>query len=252
MRHVPALLARELGAYFSGPLAYLILLAIQVLAFSNFFALLVSLTGGPVLQAGLADPMNTYIAFSVQFWVTILFAIPALTMRLLAEEKRMGTIEPLLTAPVTEGEVVVAKWLAGLAMYLALLIPFGIYLPFLHAHYPFDLGPIASLLIGLITLGMLFVSIGVFFSATTKSQVAAGIWTFAVLFLLILSGAALAGMAGARRSEWAEGLLFLSPLAQADAFGRGQLDPRHLALHLSGTVVMLFLATSVLKSRREA
>lgn len=252
MRHVPALLARELGAYFSGPLAYLILLSIQFLAFSNFYGLLMQLTAGPVLQASLADPMNNYIALSVQFWITILFAIPALTMRLLAEEKRTGTIEPLLTAPVSEGEVIVGKWLAGLIMYLALLIPFAIYLPFLHAHYPFDPGPIAALFIGLTTMGMLFVAIGVFFSATTKSQVAAGIWTFAVLFILVISTAFLATIAESRRSPWAEGITFLSPLGQAHALGMGQLDPRHLAIHLSGTAVVLYLAAAVLKSRREA
>ena len=72
-----------------------------------------------------------------------------LTMRLLAEERRSGTIETLLTLPVTETEVVLAKWLAGVVMYCVLLVPFALYLPFLYyqAKFDFDLGPIVRLAI---------------------------------------------------------------------------------------------------------
>ena len=88
--------------------------------------------------------MTTYISGSPAFWIAVLVAIPLLTMRLLAEERRSGTIETLLTLPVTETEVVLAKWLAGVVMYLVLLVPFALYLPFLYyqAHFDFDLGPV--------------------------------------------------------------------------------------------------------------
>ena len=122
------------------------------------------------------------LASAPAFWIALLVALPALTMRLLAEEKRSGTIETLLTSPITEAEVVVSKWLAGLAMYLAILLPFAIYLPFLYyqGKYQFDLGPFVSLAIGLTTLGMMFVAIGLFFSALTRNQIVAAIWTFLV------------------------------------------------------------------------
>src|SRR5581483_3651685 len=136
----------------------------------------------------LRDPMNAYISGSTPFWFAILFAIPALTMRLVAEERRSGTIETLLTIPVTETEIVLSKWLAGVLMYLVLLLLFVIYLPFLYyqARFYFDVGPLVSLGIGLTTIGMMFVAIGLFFSALTRNQIIAAIWTFVVLFLLLL------------------------------------------------------------------
>ena len=81
---------------------------------------------------------------------------------LLAEERRSGTIETLLTLPVTEAEVVLAKWLAGVVMFWALLVPFALYLPFLYyqAKFYFDVGPVLALAIGLTTMGMMFVAIG--------------------------------------------------------------------------------------------
>ena len=111
-----------------------------------------------------------------------------LTMRLLAEERRSGTIETLLTLPVTETEVVVAKWLGGVVMYCVLLVPFALYLPFLYyqAKFDFDLGPLLALAVGLTTMGMMLVAIGLFFSALTRNQIIAAIWTFVVLFLMVV------------------------------------------------------------------
>ncbi len=180
-------------------------------------------------------------------------AIPALTMRLLAEERRSGTIEPLLTAPVSEAEVVVAKWLAGVAMYLVLLVPFALYLPFLYyqAPYHFDLGPVLALGVGLTTLGMMFVAIGLFFSALTRNQVVAAIWTFATLFALVLLTTVVANYALARRSGWGEAIQFVAVINQLSTFGTGRLDLRFLAIHLSTAVLMLYLTTKVVQFRRE-
>src|SRR5271170_5265385 len=147
MRHVSTLLNRELGAYFLGPMAYLVLLAFQVIAFLNFWELVDTLSQPQRELSSRSDPMTTYIAGSPWFWIALLVAIPMLTMRLLAEERRSGTIETLLNLPVTETEVVVAKWLGGVVMYCVLLVPFGLYLPFLYyqARFEFDLGPLLAL-----------------------------------------------------------------------------------------------------------
>src|SRR5580692_743504 len=106
MRHVSTLLNRELGAYFLGPMAYLVLLAFQVIAFLNFWELIDALSEPQHELSSLRDPMTTYVSGSPAFWLAILVAIPMLTMRLLAEERRSGTIETLLTLPVTETEIV--------------------------------------------------------------------------------------------------------------------------------------------------
>src|SRR4051812_35276632 len=162
MRHVPALVRRELAAYFLGPIAYLVLIGFQLVAAFNFYQLVTLLGQFRNEYSGLRDPMNSYVAGSVPFWLAMLVAIPALTMRLLAEERRNGTIETLLTAPVTETEVVLSKWVAGVVMYLVLLVPFALYLPVLRqsGRYPFDLGPMLAMGIGLTTMGMMFVALG--------------------------------------------------------------------------------------------
>ncbi|MBX6312753.1 MAG: ABC transporter permease subunit [Isosphaeraceae bacterium] len=252
MRHVPTLLRRELGAYFLGPMAYLILLAFQVIAWLNFWQLVEFLALPQNEFSGLRDPMNTYISGSAPFWIALLVAVPALTMRLIAEERRSGTIEGLLTAPVTETEVVLAKWLAGVLMFWALLLPFALYLPVLRyvGRYYFDVGPLWALAIGLTTIGMMFVAVGLFFSALTRNQIIAAIGTFAVLFLIVLMTSLLYQFAVDRKAEWAEGVRFSALLFQVHAFGAGQLDLRYLAMHLSVAAFMLFLTVKVLQLRQ--
>lgn len=253
MRHVPTLVQRELGAYFLGPMAWLILLAFQAMAWINFWELVETLARPQVGLSQLSDPMVTYISGSVPFWIAILVAVPALTMRLLAEEKRSGTVEILLTAPITETEVVVSKWVAGVIMYLVLLIPYALYLPFLYyqGEFRFDLGPLAALSIGLTTMGMMFVAIGLFFSALSRNQIVAAICTFAVLFLMLMVTFLGYRYVAASRTGWAEALKFCSVLYQAYGFSAGQLDLRVLVLHLSVVVFVLFLTVKVLQSRED-
>ncbi len=253
MKHVPTLFRRELAAYFLGPMAFLTLLAFQGIAWLNFWDLVDHLARGARAFSGVRDPMNSYIAGSMPFWMGLMVAVPALTMRLVAEERRSGTIEQLLTAPVTEAEVIVSKWLAGVVMYLTLLAPFALYLPFLYfqANFRFDLGPVLALGIGLTTIGMMFVALGLFFSTLTRNQIVAAVWTFAALFALIFLTMVGYNYALARRASYAEAMQFVSVLYQVGTFGSGQLDLRFLALHLSASVLMLYLSVKVLQLRRE-
>lgn len=254
MRHLPTLLRRELSAYFLSPMAYLILLAFQVIACVNFIELIETIVRPQSVYAEGHDPINLFIPSSLGFWIALLFAIPALTMRLLAEERRSGTLETLLTAPVTETEVVVSKWLAGVLMYLVLLLPFLLYLPFLRVYgeYPFDLGPMVALIIGLTTMGMMFVAIGVFFSALTRNQIVAAISTFAVLFVILILGVIQFAGASRAQSSWLEGIRFLTVINQIRDFGLGQVDLRYVVLHLSVAALLLWLTVQVIQSRRGA
>jgi len=252
MKHVPALLMRELSAYFLGPTAYLVMLAFQIIAFLNFWELVDALSQPQSEFSSLRDPMNAYISGSTPFWMAILVAVPALTMRLLAEERRSGTIETMLTVPVTEGEIVIAKWLAGFVMYMVLLLPFALYLPFLYyqARFYFDVGPVFSLGVGLATMGMMFVAIGVFFSALTKNQVVAAIWTFVVLFLLVVMSLLAYFYAAQQQAGWADAARFVAILYQVQSFGLGRVDLRTVALHLSVCVFMLYATTMIFAARR--
>ena len=111
-------------------------------------------------------------------------------------------------------------------MYLVLLLPFLVYLPFLYyqGRFHFDTGPVASLLIGLTTIGMMFVSIGLFFSAQTRNQIIAAIWTFVVLFLVVVLTLLVYNYAAERQAVWAEGVRFVALLYQVQEFGAGKLD----------------------------
>jgi ABC-2 type transport system permease protein len=253
MRHVPTLLRRELASYFLGPMAFLILLAFQAIACINFFFLVDALSRNGQSFSGLRDPLNAYISGSMWFWIGLLVAIPVLTMRLLAEERRSGTIEQLLTAPVTEAEVVVSKWLAGFVMYLVLLLPSALYLPFLYyqGNYRFDVGPVVSMGVGLASIGLMLVSIGLFFSSLTKNQIISAVLTFATMFVLIFVTLGAYHYALERRASWADAMQFVSVIDQVNTFGSGQLDLRFLAVHLSVAVPLLYLTTKVLQYRRE-
>jgi ABC-2 type transport system permease protein len=235
-------------------MAYFILLAFQIIACLNFWQLIETLRTPQVAYSVLHDPMTLYISGSTPFWIALLIAVPVLTMRLIAEERRSGTFETLVTVPVTTAEIVVAKWLAGLALYFCLLAPFAFYLPFLrhYGRYPFDIGPLISLGLGLTTLGMMLVAVGVFFSSLGRNQVVAAVSTFAALFVLVVLTMLAAAYGSATRAGWTEAVRFVSVLDQVQAFAYGRLDVRFLALHLSVAVFMLFLTVQVVALRREA
>jgi ABC-2 type transport system permease protein len=254
MKHLPTLVGRELAAYFLNPMAYLILLAFQVIAWINFGQLITTLANHPAVFSASSNPLNDYLSRSEWFWIALMVALPATTMRLLAEERRSGTLEPLLTMPIPESRVVIAKWLAGVCMYLFILLPFAVYLPFLYyqGKFHFDVGPFFSLAIGMTTIGMMFVAIGLFFSALTKNQIIAAIWTFVIMFVFIF--VITFGYAYATTKQWAfaDVFQFLSVLAQVQSFGIGQLDLRFLAVHFSVTAMALFMTIKVVQWRRAA
>ncbi|MFI5454699.1 MAG: ABC transporter permease [Isosphaerales bacterium] len=251
MRHVPALLQRELAAYFLGPMAYLVLLAVQCIAILNFWMLIDSLSEPQHELSSLRDPMSTYISGSLVFWFAVIVFVPMLTMRLFAEERRSGTIEALLTVPVTETEVVLAKWLAGVLMYGALLVPFAMYLPFLYyqAKFEFDVGPILTLGLGLTTMGMMFVAIGLLLSALTRNQIIAAIWTFVVLVLLVVVFPVAYVFAASQHAGWADGIRFISIFYQIQSLGMGQLDLRYIAVQLSVCLFVLGLTVKAIQMR---
>ena len=104
-------------------------------------------------------------------------------------------------------------------------------------------------MIGLTTVGMMFVAVGVFFSALTRNQIVAAIGTFVALFMLVLLALVAFEFAQDRGSSWADGLRYAAVLFQVTSFGLGQLDVRYLAMHLSVTAFMLFVSVKVLQLR---
>ena len=180
MNGVLATFRRELRAYFFSPLAYMVMCFFLAVS-GVIFVLLVSQLNDPRSVGG--PPLGFFFQAS---WLMLLLVIPVLTMRLISEEMRSGSIEVLMTAPVTEGQVVTGKFLAAFAFYAALWLPTVVYGLSIHIFEKVDWGPVASGYLGVLLIGAFFLAIGVFASSMTRSQLLAAMTTVALLLLLFL------------------------------------------------------------------
>lgn len=244
MRALLAISWRELRAFFFSPLAYV--LATLFLLINGFvFWLIVSYLTDP--RAPIGAPMGLFFGQTVYFWLVLLFLTPVLTMRSLAEERNSGTLETLLTAPVTEGQIILGKFLGVLAAYVFLWLPTLVYALIVASHSELDWGPVAAGYLGVLGIGCLFLSVGIFASALSRSQMVAALVGFAVLVLLFSAG--LVGNllnAGVLR----DALGYLDLWQHMGDFGKGIVDTRPLIYYLSATVLFLFLASRALETRK--
>lgn len=243
---------RELGALFYSPAAYIVLFAF---AFVHWLAYLLVVSNILRSQASFPEPIIGQFFLQWPVVIGTIVAIPVLTMRLLSEEKRSGTLEVLLTAPVEETAVVLSKFLAACIMYLVMWLPFGLFLIYFRiaGGSEFDYRPLFSFCIGLTATSAAFVSMGVFFSSLTKSQVASGMLTFAgmlMLTLVFIAGGMLSRLDPS--SSWVEVLKHVSYIDVWIETLEGRLLPRQLLFFVSMTVVWLFGAVKVLEARKWA
>jgi len=246
MRNVPTLLRRELNTYFASVLGYVVIMFFLIVMGFVFCSVI-----GELMRSG-PTQITVMQGFFYWFWLPSLFVVPAITMRLLAEEKRSGSIEMLMTAPVTDFEVVFAKWLGALTLYALMWALTGLYVWILRVFVSkgtgVDLGPVLSGYIGVLLVGQFLVAIGVLCSALTKNQVAAFLIAFALMFLFIVG--VMFGSYFLRGTQ--PGKLFdsISAFEQMVDFGRGLVDLRPLVLYASGTALVLFLTTRIVESRK--
>lgn len=241
MKQIWILAKRELRSFFDSLMAYIMLVAF--LGFSGFFTWLYG--QGDVFFIKQA---NLSVFFGIAFW-TLFFFIPALTMRLFAEENRSGTIELLLTKPVNDWQVVWGKFLATLMLIgiaLLLTIPYYITVASLG---PVDHGAVWAGYFGLILMSAAYISIGIFTSAISSNQIVSyllalliGIF-FQVLFTM-LSGA-FSGFLGNLFD-------YLSLYTHFDSISRGVIDSKDLVYFLSIIFFGLIVTEAVLEKRRLA
>lgn len=237
-----ALVRRELGAVFGTPLGYAILTAFLLVQGFLFWTLLGALNS-PEAPHGAA--LRLLFGGNLYFWIAQLVLVPLVTMRTLAEERRQGTLETLLTAPVSAAQVILAKFLGAYAFYLFLWVPTLAYVAYLATHAPIDPGPVLSSYLGVAVVGAALVAVGLLVSALSPSPVAAASLSFAALALLVGVGLLSPHWPGA-----AELLDHLSlPGAMAD-FGSGVVDLRRCVYPLSLCALALFLAARALEARR--
>jgi len=233
-----AIARRELGAIFYSPIAYVVL-GLMALGAGLLF---IGFTFGP------GYPASTRSTFSGMVWLMV-FLAPAVSMRLLSEEYRSGSIEPLMTAPLSDTQVVLGKWLGAMGFLATLLIPLLIIVGVMELTASPDYGPILTGLLGLLLVGGLYLAIGAFASAVTANQIIAFLLTIIIinLFTLLLQYLASAPFVTA---AWQDALLYANVNWQFETFNKGLIDVRGLIYFTSGTALFLFLAVKLVESRR--
>jgi len=200
-----------------------------------FFYLGVTLTGEASLRVLLGN-----------LAITQLFVLPMLTMRHFAEERRLGTLELLMTAPVSLGAIVLGKWLASLTLCLLMFLGTLVFPAVLAYYGDPDWGVVFTSYLGLVGVAAAFCAAGLFASSLTDDQVAAGLVGIVLLLPFWLVGRAEALLP----EEWADTLRPLSVLVHLDSFNRGVLDSADIFYFIAFTVIFLFLTYRSLESRR--
>lgn len=242
MKHFPTLLSHELRMLLVSPATYFaatVFLGFMGLIFSKILDVY---SGAP------QDASPAYVFFNL-FWLPVCVMVPLLTMKCLAEERRLGTIETLLTTPVTTTEVVLGKFCAAYFLYLALWGSTGGFFYILKRFSAdprfLDPGPLIGGYVFIAVSGLFFIAIGVFSSSLTRNQSVAAVLACVLLAALTLGGHLLVD------STWLDQDMF-RPLKSAldyghvfahrDDFTRGVVDARELLFYLSGTVVTLIFS----------
>jgi ABC-2 type transport system permease protein len=256
MRNIVAIVERELRAYFSSPIAYVVLTIFVFLSGIFFRSILTQ-----VMQMGLRSQMQAQQlgpqpmdmpgmisrGFLSTMSVILLFIMPMLTMGLFSEEKKRGTIELLLTAPLTDVQVVLGKFFAAGAFYLILLVSTWIPMAVLYLYGSPASGPILTAYLGLLLYGLAILAIGLFISTLTENQIIAAVLSFGAIMVLWLVDV----VAQNAESPTSKGLLsYLSILSHLDDFMKGVLSSSNVIFYVSLMLVALFLTYRSIDSLR--
>jgi gliding motility-associated transport system permease protein len=245
MSKISALVRRELAAFFVSPMAYIVLtvfLVITAMVFGfgqRFFSVPIEKFSFGAIGA-LLNLMS----------VMLLFLVPLLTMRLLSEEVSSGTIETLMTAPVSNTAVVLSKFFGAFGFVVVMLLPtlvFPIALYAIAGGAKPDTGPMVSGYFGLLLLAMTVVAVGVWVSACVRNQISAAVITALVLGLSWFGGSATSGKAVA---AWEKIARYLGVLYHYESFSKGMIDTRDVVFFITTTALFLFAAVGVVAVRR--
>src|SRR5215470_14510302 len=258
MKGILAIYRRELGSYFVSPIAYVVIgffLALTGYFFSDFVARVIAYSFSMQMRGGqfgapppIDAPMLVIRNFAGFVTTILLFLVPMLTMGVYAEERKRGTMEMLMTSPITEFQIVFGKFLAAFTLFLVMVAPTLLY-QIIMASYAEPSIPWAVLwsgYLGLVLLGAVLVALGAFISSLTESQIIAGVATFAVFLLLWVLDF------GARdaSSTWSDIVQYLSILRHYDDFSRGVIDTANIIFYVSLAAVGVFLTQRSLDSMR--
>ena len=252
MSNILAIAHKELRAYFASPIAYIVI-GFFALLFGWFYIGILDwfvrqgLQGqmgmGPT-SANVNQQMIRPLILNVT--VVFLFLLPLITMRTYAEEKRSGTIELLLTSPLTDLEIVLGKFLGALGLYAVMVALTLIHFGLLFAFGKPEWKPLATAYLGLLLFGGCFIALGLFISSLTKNQIVAGAATFGVFLLLWV-----VDWIGESMGPTGQAILkYLSMTEHLEDFVKGVIDTKHLVYYLSFIAFGLFLTVRSVDTER--
>ena len=248
MNNVMAIARKELSSYFASPIAYVVIGFFALMFGFFYYSLLLYFDRQSLQAAGQAVNVNEQFLRPVFLNATVilLFVLPLVTMRTYSEEKRSGTIELLLTAPLTDLQIILGKFLGAMGLYAAMLA-----ITFVHVGLLFVFGnpewrPVATTYLGLLLMGGCFVSIGLLISSLTKNQIVAGMITFGV-FLMLWVINWIASFMGPTTQQV---LNYLSITDHLDDFTKGIIDTKHLVYYVSFITFGLFLTARSVDTER--
>jgi ABC-2 type transport system permease protein len=246
---------KELKSLFASPLAWLVLCIVQIIVgyaflrrlddFLQMQSQLATLPNAPGVTELVAAPVFATLA------ALLLFAVPVLAMRMIAEERRNQTMVMLMSAPVSMSQIVLGKF-AGLAVFLMLIVALTGLMPLsISGATRLDYGMLAGLAAGLVLLAAGFAAVSLYVSCLTAQPVAAAMGAFAALLGMLLAGEVVSESLRARGWSVAASLAqVLSPVKNFEPFGRGMLDTYTLACSILLIAVFLALAVRRLDAQR--
>ena len=252
MRNSLAIAHKELRSYFASPIGYVVI-GFFALLYGFFYSTYLSYfvrQSMQMAQFGGGEPMNVnqmMIRPALQnVTILLLFLMPMITMRSYAEEKRSGTIELLLTSPITDLEIILGKFLGALGLWVAALAVTLIHVGLLFYFGNPEWKPIVTAYLGLLLMGGCFISLGLLISSLTSNQIVAGMATFGV-FLLFWVINWIGSFSGPTVDKITK---YISIIDHFDDFGKGIIDTSHLIYYISFISFGLFLTAKSVDSER--
>jgi ABC-2 type transport system permease protein len=238
---------RELFAFFVTPLAWVLITVFLFVQGMNFFWIIDTFA---TRSDGMSDqsPLQAFFGNTILLYLVLFLLVPPMTMRLFAEERRSGTIESLMTAPVSSAAVVLAKYAAVVTTYAAMWLPTLLYVVLLRRAADVDWGAAGAAYLGVMLVGAGYLSVGLLMSAMTKSQFLALILSAMVILGLFILG--IGEFIAREGSVTKDVCAHVSVWAQMNDFSSGIVDSRHIVFTLTLIVLPLFAATRAVDAWR--
>lgn len=245
MRNIMLIASKELRSYLTSPMAYIVVCIFLLLSGLFFVLYLTNTNFTDTSLKGFIDPLSVFGVQTGGNVLLLLFAV-VLTMRTLAEEKKLGTWELLLTSPVRDSDVVLGKFLGSMSILIIMLVLTLFYPLLLVIFGDPDMGPIWTSYLGLFLLGSTALSVGIFASSLTSNQIVAAVVSGAILFGLWVVGI----IAGSAPQALQQVLSYISLSYHSVGFEAGVIDTRDIVYYLSITALFLYSSIRSLEASR--